>query len=387
MADTIAIVGLGTMGLGIVQVALQNGCKVLGYDAFVPSAEAAAEKLQGILQKLVDKSKLEQVQANDMLQRFKVVPTIDGLAKTNLVIEAVIENLDIKKKLFSELETVVSETCILATNTSSLSVTSIAAACANPQRVVGIHFFNPAPLMALVEIVPAVQTSDAVLAHSKSIIDAWGKTTVIAKDTPGFIVNRIARPYYSEAIKIYEEGIASKETIDAAMKNIGSFKMGPFELMDMIGHDVNYVVTETVWRSMFYDPRYKPSFTQLRLLEAKWLGRKTGKGFYSYETNAVPSIALDDKELQTKICRRVSLMLINEAADALYLNIASAQDIEIAMTKGVNYPIGLLQLANSIGIGAVVTELDDLYAEYHDDRYRCSALLRRMNRENTTFSL
>jgi 3-hydroxybutyryl-CoA dehydrogenase len=378
MIQQVAVVGLGTMGLGIVQVALHNGCTVVGYDAYAPSASAATDRLKATLDKLVEKAKITQVSADDYMSRFSVASTINGLAKAELVIEAIVENIDVKKKLFAELDATVSAECILATNTSSLSVTSIAAASQHPERVVGIHFFNPAPLMALVEIIPAVQTSKHVLELSKNIIDSWGKVTVVAKDTPGFIVNRIARPFYGEAIRIFEEGIANKETIDAAMKVHGGFRMGPFELMDMIGHDVNYVVTETVWRSMFYDARYKPSFSQLRLLEAGWLGRKVGRGFYEYTANAAPEAIEENEGLQKTIFKRILVMLINEAMDALHFNIANAQDIETAMTKGVNYPKGLLQWANELGGAHVVQSLDDLYNTYHEERYRCSAGLRKM---------
>jgi 3-hydroxybutyryl-CoA dehydrogenase len=371
----IGVIGLGTMGLGIVQVALQNGCTVKGYDAYAPSVESAATRLASTFSKLAEKGKISQEQATKFNANFSAVGYLSDLANCDLVIEAVVENLDIKKKIFSELDALLPEQSILATNTSSLSVTSIAAACKHAHRVVGIHFFNPAPLMALVEIIPAIQTSSEVLQSSKTIIDSWGKTTVIAKDTPGFIVNRIARPYYSEAIRIYEEGQDWKEIIDIAMQLEG-FKMGPFALMDMIGHDVNYVVTETVWQSMFYDPRYKPSFSQKRLLEAGWLGKKSGRGFYDYGPNAIILDLVPDFERCKEISTRILLMLFNEAADALFLGIASEADIETAMTKGVNYPKGLLAWAREFGIANVVNGLDKLYNRYREDRYRCSVYLR-----------
>jgi 3-hydroxybutyryl-CoA dehydrogenase len=367
-----------------VQVAAQNNCKVLAYDANENMAAKALATLQNTVDKLVQKEKITAERASAMLSNINVVKNLEDLKDSNLVIEAIIENLDIKKKIFAALDVIVNPTCILATNTSSLSVTSIAAACAKPERVIGIHFFNPAPIMQLVEIIPALQTNVVVLGEVETIIKNWNKTTVIAKDTPGFIVNRIARPFYSEAIRIYEEGLASKELIDAAMQREG-FKMGPFALMDMIGHDVNYVVTETVWQSMFYDPRYKPSFTQKRLLEAGWLGKKSGKGFYDYGPNAVINLIDVNENVASEISERLLVMLINEAAEALYLNIATKQDIETAMVKGVNYPKGLLQWANEIGIAKVVIQLDNLYNLYHEDRYRCSVLLRKMTAKNETF--
>ena len=203
--------------------------------------------------------------------------------------------------------------------------------------------------------------------------------------TPGFIVNRVARPFYSEALRIYEEGVADFATIDWSMKTLGGFRMGPFELMDFIGNDVNYAVTESVFTSFYYDPRYKPSFTQKRLTEAGFLGRKSGRGYYNYNDSTVLPTPTEDKKLAQTIFDRILVMLINEAAEALFLNVASAKDIDNAMTKGVNYPKGLLAWADEKGINWCVEKLDALYDEYHEDRYRCSPLLRRMNREKKSF--
>jgi len=238
--------------------------------------------------------------------------------------------------------------------------------------------------MPLVELIPAVQTSEDTLNKAKSIIDSWDKLTVIAKDTPGFIVNRVARPFYGEAIRIYEEGVADFATIDWAMREIGGFRMGPFELMDYIGNDINYTVTETVFAAFYFDQRYKPSFTQKRMMEAGYLGRKSGRGYYDYSSENTPK-ANEDRELGKKILWRVLSMLINEAADALFLKIASREDIDLAMTKGVNYPKGLLAWADEIGIDNVLKQLEDLQAEYGEDRYRPSPLLKRMVKENKTF--
>ena len=374
----IAIIGSGTMGAGIAQVAAQVGNKVIVIDTNQIALDKASTTLQNTLAKLTVKGKITVEKSKEIAENILWSSNMPDLKNSDLVIEAIVENLEIKKKVFAELETIVSENCILATNTSSLSVTSVAAACKNSERVIGIHFFNPAPLMELVEIIPAIQTSDAICQKAQEIIQSWGKKTVLAKDTPGFIVNRIARPFYSEAIRIFEEGIASKETIDHAMRSVGGFKMGPFELMDMIGHDVNYIVTETVWTSFFYDPRYKPSFTQKRLLEAGWLGKKSGRGFYNYTENASKENSIEDDKILNYIFNRILIMLINEAVDAQYLNIASTTDIDIAMTKGVNYPKGLLQWANEIGLKNCQEQLDALYHIYHEDRYRCSVGLRNL---------
>jgi 3-hydroxybutyryl-CoA dehydrogenase len=384
----VAIIGSGTMGSGIAQVAATSGCTVKIYDTNEQALQKSKQSLEVTLSKLVEKAKIDENEKNRILSAISYVNTLQELADSNMVIEAIIENLEIKRKLFSELESLVAPETILASNTSSLSIASIAASCQKPERVIGIHFFNPAPLMQLVEVVPAVQTSEEVLNKSVQIISDWKKVVAVAKDTPGFIVNRVARPFYSESIRIYEEGVADFATIDWSLKTIGNFRMGPFELMDFIGHDVNYVVTETVFTAFYFDPRYKPSFTQKRLLEAGYLGRKSGRGFYNYNSTVTSSeveMPQVDITLAKQIFERVIVMLINEAADALFLNIASAKDIDNAMTKGVNYPKGLLAWADELGIDWCVNKLDELYNEYHEDRYRCSPILRRMNKENKTF--
>ena len=230
--------------------------------------------------------------------------------------------------------------------------------------------------MPLVEIIPGIATSSEITTACKTIIDSWGKVTVVVKDTPGFIVNRVARPFYSEALRIYEEGIADMPTIDWAMKEIGGFKMGPFELMDLIGHDVNYVVTETVWTQFYFDPKFKPALSQKRLLEAGFLGRKSGRGFYDYSSGAELPKATENKELGQQIFTRILIMLINEAADTLYLKVASAKDIDLAMTKGVNYPKGLLKWCDELGVNNVVQQLTALKDFYEEDRYRISPMLK-----------
>jgi 3-hydroxybutyryl-CoA dehydrogenase len=381
----IGVLGAGSMGSGIAQVAATAGHEVMLFDTNPEALQKASEKLQKILNRLVEKGRIDDPTAKAIFGRIYFIDNMKTFADCGMVIEAIIENLEIKKSVFTELESVVSKDCILATNTSSLSVASITAACKNPSRVIGIHFFNPAPLMKLVEIIPAIQTSNETKETSRKLIDSWGKLTVLAKDTPGFIVNRVARPFYGEALRIYEEGLADIPTIDWAMTEIGGFRMGPFTLMDYIGNDINYTVTETVFKAFFYDPRYKPAFTQKRLSEAGYLGRKTGKGYYNYNENLENPKPDTNKELGENIFWRILVMLINEAADALYWNIASRDDIDLAMTKGVNYPKGLLKWADEKGIQHCVETMDRLHNEYLEDRYRCSPLLRKMDRDNTTF--
>lgn len=390
MGMNVGIIGSGTMGSGIAQVAATSGCKVKLYDTNQAALDRAKTALEKILNRLVEKGRIDTVEQSRIQDNIAYVDTLKDLADSNLTIEAIVENLDIKKKVFSELENYVAEDCIIASNTSSLSIASIAASLKNPKRCVGIHFFNPAPLMKLVEVIPAIQTSYETLEKTIDTISGWNKAVAVAKDTPGFIVNRVARPFYGEALRIYEEGLADFATIDHSLKTLGGFRMGPFELMDFIGNDVNYTVTETVFAAFYFDPRYKPAFTQKRFAEAGYLGRKSGIGYYEYDENGrrvteSESEASHDKALASLIFNRVLVMLINEAADALFLNIASAKDIDNAMTKGVNYPKGLLAWADEKGIDWCVSKMDELYDEYHEDRYRCSPLLRKMNRENRTF--
>ncbi|WP_438425601.1 3-hydroxyacyl-CoA dehydrogenase NAD-binding domain-containing protein [Aquimarina macrocephali] len=381
----VGVIGSGTMGSGIAQVAATSGCEVKLFDTKQEALDRSKQALEKILSRLIEKGRIDQVEKTRIQGNISYVDSLKDLKDADLTIEAIIENLDIKKKVFSELETYVSENTIIASNTSSLSIASIASSLKKPERCIGIHFFNPAPLMKLVEVIPAVQTSTQVTDKVVSIIKDWKKIVALAKDTPGFIVNRVARPFYGEALRIYEEGLADVATIDWSLKTLGGFRMGPFELMDFIGNDINYTVTETVFKAFYYDPRYKPSFTQKRLSEAGYLGRKSGKGYYEYGENVIKQSPKEDKVLAQYIFDRVLVMLINEAADALFWNIASAEDIDIAMTKGVNYPKGLLTWADEKGMDWCVNMLDNLYNEYHEDRYRCSPILRKMVRENRTF--
>ena len=379
----VSVIGAGTMGSGIAQIAATKGHEVCLYDAFDGAIEKAQEKLNKILNRLIEKEKINKDEKENILDRIHFTKNIKKIKGSKLVIEAIIENLEVKQKTFREIENIIDADCIIASNTSSLSIASIAGVCKKAERVIGIHFFNPAPLMPLVELIPAVQTSKETIKNTKSIIDNWKKVTVIAKDTPGFIVNRVARPFYGEAIRIYEEGIADFATIDWSLKEIGGFRMGPFELMDYIGNDINYTVTETVFTAFYFDSRYKPSFTQKRMMEAGYFGRKSGRGYYDY--NSEMPEPNKDRNLAKKILWRILSMLINEATDALFLNIATKEDIDLAMTKGVNYPKGLLSWADEIGIKNILTELENLQKEYGEDRYRPSPLLKRMARKNQTF--
>ncbi|WP_284464017.1 3-hydroxyacyl-CoA dehydrogenase NAD-binding domain-containing protein [Chryseobacterium sp.] len=374
----IGIIGAGTMGVGIAQVAATAGCKVVLFDANAPQIDKALSGLEKTLQKLVEKGKISQEKTTEIRNNIAKGETLQDLKDSDLVIEAIIENKDIKTKVFTELETYVSENCIIGSNTSSISITSLGAELKKPERFIGIHFFNPAPLMPLVEVIPSLLTEKTLAEKIYNLMKDWGKTPVIAKDIPGFIVNRIARPYYGEGLRIVEENIATPEQVDEAMKTLGNFKMGPFELMDLIGVDVNFAVTTTVYKDYFYDPKYKPSLLQQRMSEAKLHGRKTGRGFYDYNEGAVKPEAQKDDVLYQQIFLRIISMLINEAVEAKRLGVANDDDIELAMQKGVNYPKGLLSWGKEIGYSKISETLQNLYEEYQEERYRQSPLLRKL---------
>lgn len=376
----VGVLGAGAMGSGIAQVAAVAGHRVILRDL----DEAAVERAQGAIAKAlareIEKGRLTSSDAEAARGRVSYVVNQDPgvFAPCELVIEAIVERLEPKRESLAAVERVVTREAILATNTSALSITAIAGGCQRPERVLGLHFFNPAPVMPLVEVVRGHATSKAVVEAAVGVVRRWGKTAVIARDTPGFIVNRIARPFYGEALRILDEGIADCATIDWAMRTLGGFRMGPFELMDLVGNDVNFAVTSAVYEGFFFDPRYKPSLTQRRLVEANLLGRKTGRGYYDYREGAVRPAPTEDPALGRSILDRILTMLINEAIDAVFWGVATPADIDLAMVKGVNYPRGLIAWAEELGYRAVLDQLEALRAEYHEDRYRPSPLLRRL---------
>ncbi|MCM8738457.1 3-hydroxyacyl-CoA dehydrogenase PaaC [Azospirillum sp. A1-3] len=487
---TVAVVGAGAMGQGIAQVAAQAGHPVLLVDTRPGAAQAAVESIAKALTALVEKGKRTAAERDATVDRLRAVNGLSDLAPAGLVVEAIVEDLDVKRRLFAELEGIVGADAILATNTSSLSVTAIGAGVQRPERLAGLHFFNPAPLMALVEIVSGLATDALVLDTLFDTAKAWGKSPVRCRSTPGFIVNRVARPFYAEGLRLVQEQAADPATIDAVAREAGGFRMGPFELMDLIGHDVNFAVTRSVHAAYFGDPRFQPSLIQQELVEAGRLGRKTGRGFYDHSPGAakpaprsaepatkpqrvvvqgdlgpaaslvgllreagiaveetagpgvllvdgvtlaltdgrtataraaedgIAPLVLFDLALDYAKAARVALapadgtpseavavaaglfqalgkavsviddapglvvmrtvaMLANEAADAAMQGVASAADIDIAMTKGVNYPLGPLAWADRIGLPHVLAVLDALARTYGEDRYRASALLRR----------
>jgi 3-hydroxybutyryl-CoA dehydrogenase len=391
--DTVVgVVGAGAMGSGIAQLAATNGHKVLLFDQDASALDRAMAAIEKNLARSVEKNRITGDHGAEIRNRISTAGwETDGadayadLKNAGLVIEAIIESLEVKRALFASLDKVVAPDAILATNTSSLSITAIARASLRPERVLGIHFFNPPAVLPLVEIVPGLATSQEVTDASRSLMEEWGRKPVVASDTPGFIVNRIARPFYGEALRIYEEGIADMATIDWAMKEIGGFRMGPFELMDFIGNDVNFAATRSVYEATFHDARFRPTLTQQRLFDAGFFGRKTGRGYYDYSPGVTMPEPNQDRELGELIFRRILSMLINQAADALYLRIASAHDIDTAMTLGVNYPKGLLAWADELGIPETVKWLSALQDFYGEERYRPSPLLKTMAADGFTF--
>lgn len=486
----VGVIGAGTMGAGIAQVAAQAGHPVLLFDALDGAAQKGKDGIAKVLSRQVEKGKMTQADRDAVVDRIQVIGALADLAPAKLVVEAIVERLDVKQSVFSEVEAATAADAILASNTSSISLTAIAAGLQRPRNLVGMHFFNPAPLMALVEVISGVATDPAVAATVYATAKAWGKAPVHAASTPGFIVNRVARPFYAEALRVTQEGAATPATIDAVMTECGGFRMGPFTLMDLIGHDVNYAVTNSVFDAYYQDKRFQPSLVQKDLVDAGWLGRKSGRGFYDYAEGAdkpapataapakapatvevhgetpldgriadkglsvtridegeyedgvivadgvvlVPSdgrmateiaaeemltdvvvydLALDygaatriaiaaaDQaspgavetatgffqalgfavsvidDVPGLIVTRTVAMLANEAADTVHQRVASAGDVDLAMTKGVNYPRGPLAWAEGVGLERVLDILENLFDTIKEDRYRASVLLRR----------
>ncbi|HCY62118.1 MAG TPA: 3-hydroxyacyl-CoA dehydrogenase PaaC [Oxalobacteraceae bacterium] len=318
----VAVVGSGAMGAGIAQVAAVAGHPVRLFDARAEAADKAIADIRKTFGKLVEKGKMSADAAAAAGARLQSVTALDQLGDASLVVEAIVENLDAKRGLFADLEAVVGDDCILATNTSSISVTAIAARLRRPQRLVGMHFFNPVPLMALVEVVSGLATEREVADVVHATADAWGKSPVHAASTPGFIVNRVARPYYAESLRVATEQGGKPATLDAVMREAGGFRMGPFELMDLIGHDVNFAVTSSVFAAYFNDQRFTPSLMQQELVNAGFLGRKTGRGFYRYDEDAAPVVP--DTEAPRAAPARVALHGQGAWLDALAARVAAA---------------------------------------------------------------
>jgi 3-hydroxybutyryl-CoA dehydrogenase len=306
MGSTVAVIGSGAMGSGIAQVAAAAGHQVILFDTREGAATKAIADIGKVFARLVEKGRMSAADADAANGRMRVAAGMADVRDAAIVIEAIVEDLGVKRSLFAELETIVGDDCILATNTSSISVTAIAAELRRPQRLVGMHFFNPVPLMALVEVISGVATGKEVADTVYATAEAWSKNPVHAKSTPGFIVNRVARPYYAEALRLLQEQAADAATLDAVMRDCGGFRMGPFELMDLIGHDVNFSVTQSVFKAYFNDPRFTPSVVQQELVNAGFLGRKSGRGFYRYGEGAAVPAAQAEAEVERPHTVRVT---------------------------------------------------------------------------------
>jgi 3-hydroxybutyryl-CoA dehydrogenase len=369
----IAIVGAGTMGAGIAESTALAGISVAMTDVSEEALERGRQTIERDLARRVEKGRLSESESEEVLGRVRTTTSIEDLSGASLVVEAVIEDIDVKKEVFRDLEGVVGEGTVLATNTSSLSVAGLASATANPERVVGMHFFNPVPAMRLVEVVAGPWTAPEALSRAEEVSGRLGKTLVRVSDTPGFIVNRVARPFYLEALRIVESG-GDPGRVDAKTREAG-FRMGPLELADLIGNDVNLSVSESLFERYYYPPRFRPSYLQRSMVEAGELGRKSGQGFYDYAGNGGSRDG--GEEPSGDVGLRVISCIVNEAFLTRSESVATAEDIDRAMKLGANYPKGPFEWADEIGADRILHTLESLRTTY-GDAYLAAPSLRQL---------
>lgn len=377
----VAVVGAGAMGSGIAQVAAVAGHPVTLVDARPGAATEAIAALRSTLQRLAGKGRITGEEAAATAARLEAVDSLDALPECALVVEAVPESLELKREVFGELSDSQPSSTLFATNTSSIDIDDIAEAATDPERVLGLHFFNPAAVLPLVEVVHGRQTSRAYVEHAVALMRSWGKTPVQCASTPGFIVNRVARPFYGEAQRLLEAGVADAASIDHVLREHGGFPMGPFELTDFIGQDVNLAVGTSVWEQTGRDERYAPTALQQRLVAAGHLGRKSGRGFFTYAADGSverpePDLGLAARlvggPIETDPLARTLAMLVNEAVDLVHRGEASAEDVDTAMRLGVRYPKGPIEWGREIGLEVVAEQIAELDRAFPGGRYRPS---------------
>jgi 3-hydroxybutyryl-CoA dehydrogenase len=396
-ARIIGVIGAGTMGAGIAQLAARSGARTILHDPLPEALERGVRYAREGLGKETAKGRLRSEEADAAAARIEPTDDLAAFAPCELVIEAAPERLSLKHEIYARLsEEIVSAECVLATNTSSLLVTAIAAAASDPERVVGMHFFNPAPLMRLLEVVAGEQSSERALALARATGEAMGKTVIRAQDGPGFLVNRCNRPFGLEALRLLQERIADIETIDRTMRVEGGFRMGPFELMDLVGVDTGLEISKSFYEQSFGEPRWRPSPISARYVAAGLHGRKSGRGYYDYSRDpyrppdpdpdpdppAGSGVAdADIRPAAGGVLERIVCQVINECAFALGEDVGSAEDIDTGMVLGLNYPRGPLAWADEIGLDHVLAVLDSLWEEYREERYRAAPALRGLVRD------
>ncbi|HEX5525382.1 MAG TPA: 3-hydroxyacyl-CoA dehydrogenase NAD-binding domain-containing protein [Pedococcus sp.] len=379
----VAVVGAGAMGSGIAQVAATAGHPVALVDAVTGAVEEAVARIIASLQRQEAKGRISSAQLEEIVERITPVESVAGLPPCGLVVEAVREDLETKRALFTRVAASQPADAVLATNTSSLDITAIADGIPGPSRVIGLHFFNPPAAMRLVEVIGGAESAAEVLEAATDLMRAWGKAPVRCTSTPGFIVNRVARPFYGEAQRMLMDGVADAATLDAAVRSAG-FRMGPLELTDFIGQDVNLAVGTSVWEQTGRDPRYEPTALQRQLVAAGHLGRKSGQGVYRYGPDGTALDAVPDEArmaellggpVETNPVARTLAMLVNEAVDLVRRGEATAEDVDTAMTLGTNYPRGPIAWGRDIGYAVVAEQLAALDRAFPGGRYRPSPAL------------